>query len=192
MKTKVSAHIQDIPENGPDLFHFDRLHWDFFIQLGLKNKWKAQWETGKGEKEHIGLLSVEQSTTFFNFEIPGSKVYTKIEQIGPGIVFLVIDLPLGRIILQEFVTPIGPLLQQMDLAFWSDCYIPRFIVKLASYAYYKQLCTDMAVWNNKTFRPQPLFVKKEGTLVQYRRWFSQFYSEHSPKLSEIEKNSLEW
>lgn len=40
------------------------------------------------------------------------------------------------------------------------------------------------IWNNKRYIGKPVFVKsKEDSLIQrHRRWYSQFYTEHSPRL----------
>ena len=56
-----------------------------------------------------------------------------------------------------------------------------------------QVERDIMIWNNKKFVNKPMFVKsKEDSLIaKHRRWFSQFYSENSPKL-KFQKDSLDW
>lgn len=48
------------------------------------------------------------------------------------------------------------------------------------------------VWNNKQYLSQPLLVSEDRFIVKFRRWYSQFYSENSPKFSFTNENSLEW
>ena len=41
------------------------------------------------------------------------------------------------------------------------------------------------IWNNKRYNGKPVFVKsnEDSLLIRHRRWYSQFYSEHSPRLA---------
>jgi len=57
------------------------------------------------------------------------------------------------------------------------------------FGFLTQFDLDLPVWNNKTFAAKPMLVKKEGSIAQYRRWYSQFYSENSTKL---QSESLDW
>lgn len=50
---------------------------------------------------------------------------------------------------------------------------------------------DVMVWNNKQYLSQPLLVAEDRFILRFRRWYSQFYSENSPKFS-FQKESLEW
>ena len=36
---------------------------------------------------------------------------------------------------------------------------------------------DFIVWNNKRFRPNPLLCDGDGPILQFRKWFTQFYPE---------------
>jgi hypothetical protein len=42
---------------------------------------------------------------------------------------------------------------------------------------------DFIVWNNKKYRPNPLLCDGDGPVLQFRKWFKQFYpgSENSSK-----------
>ena len=60
-----------------------------------------------------------------------------------------------------------------------------------------QVERDVMIWNNKRYVRRPLYVKsKEDSLIQrHRRWYSQFYSEHSPRftpLSAAADDKLDW
>lgn len=55
-----------------------------------------------------------------------------------------------------------------------------------------QIERDIAVWNNKKYLRNPLLVKEDKLILRFRRWFSQFYSEHSPTLKDLRQKSLDW
>lgn len=64
--------------------------------------------------------------------------------------------------------------------------------KLIFYAFF-QLERDIMIWNNKRYEKKPLFVKskEDSQVAKHRRWFSQFYSENSPRL-KFQRDTLEW
>jgi hypothetical protein len=39
-----------------------------------------------------------------------------------------------------------------------------------------QFTQDVPIWENKIYRERPVLTKTDGPVVQYRRWFRQFYS----------------
>lgn len=41
---------------------------------------------------------------------------------------------------------------------------------------------DVMIWNNKKYISKPLLVKEDSAIQKHRRWYSQFYSENSPRL----------
>jgi len=41
----------------------------------------------------------------------------------------------------------------------------------------EQFTQDVPIWENKVYRERPLVTKADGPVVQYRRWFRQFYSD---------------
>eukprot|EP00048_Salpingoeca_helianthica_P002299 m.56221 g.56221 ORF g.56221 m.56221 type:complete len:50 (+) comp12020_c3_seq1:1-150(+) len=48
------------------------------------------------------------------------------------------------------------------------------------------------VWNNKMYKGKPLLVAEDALIAQHRRWYKQFYSEHSPRYEDLMRGSLEW
>jgi len=51
------------------------------------------------------------------------------------------------------------------------------------------------IWNNKRYVGCPVYVKsKEDSLIQrHRRWYAQFYSEHSPTIKLVAStDTLDW
>lgn len=50
---------------------------------------------------------------------------------------------------------------------------------------------DIMIWNHMKYLDKPIFTKADQTIAQHRRWFKQFYSEHSPRFSGATE-SLDW
>ncbi|CAG2056005.1 unnamed protein product, partial [Timema podura] len=50
---------------------------------------------------------------------------------------------------------------------------------------------DVMVWNHKTYIEKPLLVREDRNIARHRRWYSQFYTEHSPRFT-FQKESLDW
>ncbi|XP_023233965.1 cholesterol 7-desaturase-like [Centruroides sculpturatus] len=48
---------------------------------------------------------------------------------------------------------------------------------------------DIQIWNYKMYLKNPVYVSKEKAIAKYRKWYSQFYSENSPR---VEENNLSW
>ncbi|VDN24446.1 unnamed protein product [Gongylonema pulchrum] len=103
---------------------------------------------------------------------------------------------LGRGVVLQHITPEEPLLQRARFVMYAN--IPKL------YANFFLLCEanhferDIYIWNHKRYVKPPLLARNDGPIGKHRRWFSQFYSENSPKLnnngslsSDI-KSILDW
>ena len=55
-----------------------------------------------------------------------------------------------------------------------------------------QIERDVHLWSNKTYLSKPLLLKEDRLIAAHRRWFSQFYSENSPRLDFKKENDLSW
>lgn len=59
---EVNAHIQDIPENGADVYHFKYVHSEIIPKVEIINfLWKAKWR--RGDDPNIGEI-FEHPTKF--------------------------------------------------------------------------------------------------------------------------------
>ena len=47
------------------------------------------------------------------------------------------------------------------------------------------------IWNNKRYVSKPMLVKEDELIGKHRRWYSQFYSENSPRYTAA-RTSLDW
>lgn len=75
-------------------------------------------------------------------------------------------------------------------AFW-DSRVSGWRCIQKCHALLLQFERDVAIWNHKQFEDKPLLVKEDKMIARYRRWYSQFYSENSPKHT-FQKETLEW
>lgn len=191
----VHVHIEDIPENGADILHLTYLHsagvssgsgTDFKNLLSGKlhyHEWSVNWEALSPPDSHIGHMTLKVANVILGVRIKQFYVNVSVDQIGPGLVFLTFDSILGGGVLIQTVTPQEPLLQKYTIRAYVDWWIPTFIVRLFVNGYDVQLERDMIVWNNKRYNLKPLLVKEDELILKHRRWFSQFYSENSPRFS---------
>lgn len=117
----------------------------------------------------------------------------KARQIGPGIVYLTFQSPLGNGAFLHHITPTEPLLQKLVHNIYIQRYSPTVVANFLMLGEAIQVERDIMIWNNKRYERKPMFVKsKEDSLVaKHRRWYSQFYSENSPRL-KFQKDTMEW
>ncbi|XP_061165164.1 cholesterol 7-desaturase nvd-like [Saccostrea echinata] len=201
----ISCHIEEIPENGADLQHLECVHsplitsgidlrhmWNELWSFG-SHTWTAQWEPSPPPNEHIGTLRLTHSMNLFGKALRPIDMDVTARQIGPGIVYLTFDSPIGSGAFVQHLVPTEPLLQKLVHNLYFQKNMPAFVGKFFLLGEAIQLERDIMIWNNKRYERKPMFVKsKEDSLVaKHRRWYSQFYSENSPRL-KFQKESLDW
>eukprot|EP00696_Hemimastix_kukwesjijk_P015977 gnl/Hemi2/4270_TR1490_c0_g1_i1.p1 gnl/Hemi2/4270_TR1490_c0_g1~~gnl/Hemi2/4270_TR1490_c0_g1_i1.p1 ORF type:complete len:433 (+),score=136.40 gnl/Hemi2/4270_TR1490_c0_g1_i1:63-1361(+) len=187
---QITAHPQEIPENGSDTAHLGILHQDFFLpSCGLLGHgWQATWhpgdpdEEGKAPTGHLAHINLTQWFTLCGFKIPGTTVVVSITQVGPGLVHLHFTLPFGRVMIIETVTAVGILHCQAHHTVFTEWKVPGFIGKFILHSLVTQFERDVPIWNTKTFLKKSLTIKEDGQISKFRGWFKQFYSEGSPNV----------
>ncbi|XP_064649514.1 cholesterol 7-desaturase nvd-like [Lineus longissimus] len=202
----INAHIQEIPENGADVAHLKQIHgpillsgtdirymyskmWDF-----VKHSWDASWSARTDpDEKHIGSLQLTHNLELFGCKFPGLELHVEARQIGPGIVYLFFNSIFGSGVFVHSLTPTEPLNQKMVHNVYANWTMPTIIAKGYLLGEALQVDRDVMIWNNKRYERRPLFVKSaEDSLIgKHRRWYSQFYSEHSPKLN-FQKETLDF
>uniref|UniRef100_A0A3Q1BRJ1 cholesterol 7-desaturase n=1 Tax=Amphiprion ocellaris TaxID=80972 RepID=A0A3Q1BRJ1_AMPOC len=217
----INCHIQEIPENAADVAHLAHLHtpgmmsgvdlrytnsktWQF-----LRHDWKAQWIPESEPNKHCSQMLVKHALTIFGYHWSLLDVDVVARQVGPGVVYLqfkhgflfqvgpgVVYLQfkhgfLGRGVIMHCVTPVEPLLQCVSHTIFYQSNIPplvpKFILKVESIQFER----DVMIWNNKKYVSKPLLVKEDSAIQKHRRWFSQFYSENSPRL-QYQRDTLDF
>ncbi|XP_033095438.1 cholesterol 7-desaturase-like isoform X2 [Anneissia japonica] len=198
----VNAHIQEVPENGADLNHLTHLHTPFLMSGAdlryssksfwdwIKHGWDGYWQQDEDNK-HIGQLFLKHHLSFFGVEIPIGTVNVVATQIGPAIVLLNFKTILGTACMVHSITPVEPLLQKITHSIYVDGFIPTIGGKFLLWAEAIQIERDLMIWNHKTYIQKPLLVKEDNLIAKHRRWYSQFYSENSPRLT-FQKDTLDF
>ncbi|KAL0269794.1 UNVERIFIED_CONTAM: hypothetical protein PYX00_007405 [Menopon gallinae] len=196
----VGCHIQEIPENGADVAHLNAIHSPslfggqdlrFYDKLGLKfmkHVWTAEWNQSPKES-HKGILSLTFETRLLQ-KFSVARMNVKVEQIGPGYVVLEMDTSWGPMLLLQMVTPVEPLLQRVIHRMYSP-WQQTIFAKFTLYAELVMFGRDVMVWNHKKYLKKAHIVKEDKTIARHRRWYSQFYSDNSPKFS-FRSEGLDW
>ncbi|XP_059174032.1 cholesterol 7-desaturase nvd-like [Physella acuta] len=200
----INAHIEEIPENGADVVHLGHVHgpvvtagndlrtmwnkrWAF-----ASHHWTAAWEPLPEPDGHIGQLKLTHKLSLFGFMLTILDLNVVAQQTGPGIVILKFDSFFGKGMYFQTVTPQAPLVQRVVHHIWVNRWMPTCVAKFLLLSEALQVERDIMIWNNKQYEGRPLFVKsKEDTLIsKHRRWYSQFYSENSPRV--FQKDGLDF
>lgn len=185
---RITAHIAEMPENGPDVAHLNVLHKDFvisFLQNFFDHLWTGEWEPGKtAEDKQNAYVHVTQRVRWLGKHVvPGSFIDVRVTQCGLGLVCLKFYTPLGYLYVWETVTPVKPLIQKFHHLVWAEWKVPRIVGKGVLRALVTQAERDVPIWNHKTYLNKPVIVKGDGPIPHFRRWFKQFFSESSWSLA---------
>ncbi|XP_034048140.1 cholesterol 7-desaturase [Thalassophryne amazonica] len=200
----VSAHIQEIPENAADAAHLAHLHtpgmvsgvdlrytknktWEF-----MRHDWKVEWKQEEEPNSHCSRMLVKHALTLFGHHWPLLDVDVVARQVGPGVVFLLFNHSfLGRGVIMHCVTPVEPLLQYVTHTIFYQSSIPPLVPKFILKAESIQFERDVMIWNNKKYVSKPVLTKEDSAIQKHRRWFSQFYSQNSPRL-QLQRDTLDF
>ncbi|GAA6099509.1 cholesterol 7-desaturase nvd [Tachysurus ichikawai] len=191
----INAHIEEIPENAADIAHLAHLHtpgivsgvdlrytnsktWEF-----IRHDWKVEWNPEPEPNKHCSQMLVKHALTVFGRHWPLLDVNVVARQVGPGVVFLLFNHKfLGHGVILHCVTPVEPLLQCVSHSIFYQSNIPPLVPKFILRAECIQFERDVMIWNNKKYISKPVLVKEDSAIQKHRRWYSQFYSENSPRL----------
>lgn len=177
----VSCRLQDIPENGSDIHHFNILHKEFVHSWirPITHAYEGQWNISPEEK-YIAHLQVKNWLEWCGVKIVPTTSIVNISQIGPGIVHLDYHLPAinRNILIIQTVTPLGPNCNKFHHMAYSNSYLLHFLSKLILKATADQVNRDVMIWNQKKFMSQPRLIREDKSIREYRRWFSQFYTKN--------------
>ncbi|EZA57404.1 hypothetical protein DMN91_009120 [Ooceraea biroi] len=142
---------------------------------------------GRREKYKASMQMRHSLVLLERFTLLGMRV--SVEQIGPGYVELLIDTSFGSMYILQTVTPIEPLLQRVTHQIFSPALLAPY-AKLIFLGECLMFERDIAIWTHKKFERQPTLVREDRAILAYRRWYSQFYSAHSPTYQMATKNLL--
>jgi len=167
---QVRVHVQDLTENIIDRAHFSVVH-----------------DMAAPEKDHFEVrfegpsMVVEQSLKVTAVDVGGYEIQTTTTTCGPGIVAVEVSQEPIEMLTYITQTPIDEELTEVNLLFsmkaLPDAEATRSISHLNDRITNEQFTQDVPIWENKVYRERPLVTKADGPVVQYRRWFRQFYSD---------------
>ncbi|KAH3794564.1 hypothetical protein DPMN_148101 [Dreissena polymorpha] len=201
----INSHIEEIPENGADVAHLTQVHkpfiaagidlasmWNKYLSWG-QHKWTASWNQLPAPDEHVGSLKLTHDLKFFGISLPFVFMNVHAFQVGPGIVYLKFESFFGTGVFIQSLTPVEPMLQKLTHNIYMNWAVPNCIAKFFMYGECVHVERDIMIWNNKKYAGKPVFAKsnEDSLIARHRRWYSQFYSENSPKL-KFQKDDLEF
>ncbi|XP_066294298.1 cholesterol 7-desaturase nvd-like [Branchiostoma lanceolatum] len=199
----INAHIEEVPENAADIAHLNYLHgplvtagvdltsiysssWDF-----AKHVWRAEWQPDPAPDAHVSTMHTQHMVYLFGQKISIADIKATARQVGPGIVYLFLESGFGNFMLVQSITPVEPLLQRLTHSVYAGRWVPTCLAKFILWGEAVQVERDIMIWNNKCYVPRPLLVREDSSISRHRRWYSQFYSENSPRF-KFERDSLDW
>jgi phenylpropionate dioxygenase-like ring-hydroxylating dioxygenase large terminal subunit len=172
------GHPQEIGENGVDPVHFRFVHHMDAVPEGTTTyEGVRRISTVDGErtmKDADGIVRTIRRTIC-------------TIQNGAGQKWLRITLS-GRseTLLMALATPIEEDRCELRFAFTRTSYELGSIDELFAMDGMETLARDVdddiAIWNRKAYNPRPLLCDGDGPIVQYRRYFAQFYADERASL----------
>nr|XP_018896367.1 PREDICTED: cholesterol 7-desaturase-like [Bemisia tabaci] len=189
----MDAHIEDIVQNAADNAHVDFVHapslglaradldgfWKKLISFFANLTQKTSWEPN-ADHPHLSWGRTEfQLELFKKITIPNGVHLAKF--VGPGYIEITTSFSKVKIYMPMCITPIGPLTVRLT----GRLYARPFQILMARpilRGYRNSFEQDAPIWNYGKPRLQLNMMKEEGALVNFRRWYSQFYSKNSPCL----------
>jgi len=178
---KIHCHVQDIHENGADNAHLPVVHWKTLLGIPIFwHQWGITWEASQ-ENKHMSNFTVNEVMKIGNVKIPLTNVNVKGHHIGAGLVHFNLKTFLGEFKVAFHTLPLEGFLQDSVYQMWASKHIPMWFAKIVVAAWVQQYERDIVIWNQKMFLPAAQIVKNDGPIVQYRRWYKQFYSEFGTK-----------
>ncbi|XP_018378415.1 PREDICTED: cholesterol 7-desaturase-like [Trachymyrmex cornetzi] len=148
----------------------------------------SQNSFGSKEKHRAGLHMCHKLILLQRFSV--WEIDVLAEQIGPSYVELMINTSFGPMYILQTVTPVEPLLQRVIHQIFS----PPLLAPYANLIFLGECLMferDIKIWNYKRYERQPILVREDRAIQAYRRWYSQFYSDHSPTYETAMKD-LQW
>jgi nitrite reductase/ring-hydroxylating ferredoxin subunit len=167
---RVRVHVQDMTENILDRAHFTHVH---DMQPPRDEHFAVHFD------RH--LLVVEQKLEVTAVSAAGIAVQSRTTNCGPGI--SVTEVRQGALQMINYITqtPIDDEHTDVRIHFsmkkLPDEAASRAIAELNDRITNDQFRQDVPIWENRRYLAKPRLTEVDGPVTQYRRWFSQFYSD---------------
>lgn len=171
----VNCHVQEIPENGADIRHFDFLHTKFMTNF-ITFDWTMKSERASSkqlldimqhERAFINKFKMNVLDKFLNdanrpyVNIISLDCYMKIFnwkffffnatgfQVGPGLVYLFLKSKFFDVLFEQSILPMKKFEIRVCHKIFTSSYLPYWLSAFMLYSEVQQLLSDMTVWNNK-------------------------------------------
>lgn len=198
----VNCHVQEIPENGADIRHFDFLHTkaidciDFirfeWSMLSHRASEKDLFDVMKHKREFINDYKMkilnryitEENKNYLN--IISLDAYIKIFnykffffngtgfQVGPGLVYLFLKSRFFEVTFAQSVTPLDKFHIKVSHRIFTSWFLPYWISAFMLYSEVKQVFNDMRIWNGKTFGSKLAYNLKADADKNLHSWRNWF------------------
>jgi cholesterol 7-dehydrogenase len=170
----VNCHVQEIPENGADIRHFDFLHTKFigflhfdWSMLSHRGDEPDLCEVMKHRYNFINEFKMDILKKYINEE---NKKYTNVIsldcyikifrwkffffnatgfQLGPGLVYLFLKSIFFETAFEQAIVPMQKFHIRVSHKIFTSSYLPYWLTAYMLYGEVLQLFSDMAIWNNK-------------------------------------------
>lgn len=166
----VRTHVQDMAENILDRAHFTNVH---DMEPPADRRFDVRFVGPR--------MIVEQTMRMASGPSKGVEILAKTTNCGPGMSF--VEVSLGEIATLALVahTPIDEEMVALDLSFClerlEDETVTRRIQEVNAEIVNGQFRQDIAIWEHKAYRERPMLTAADGPILEYRRWYRQFYPE---------------
>ncbi|HVP30194.1 MAG TPA: Rieske 2Fe-2S domain-containing protein [Myxococcota bacterium] len=161
---QLTAHLQELYENGFDVAHFKTLH-------GMEVKGVNLTADGPIMKLHLEFArdaanqsSAEGMATIRSF------------MFGPGLSLTRVSGLIEGVSVQS-LTPLEPGKMELTHNYYLHKDSNREVAEGFFDFYAKDWELDMPLWNTKVFRPAPVLAEGDGDISRFRKWYRQFYSQ---------------
>ena len=166
---RVRIGLQDLTENIIDRSHFWTVH---DMDPPDNGRFDVTFEgPAMVVDQYIKVTAVSEH---------GFEVSARSTTCGPGIV--AVEVREGPFDMLTYITqtPVDEEITEITLHFsmvaLDDDAATASIAKLNDEVTNAQFAQDVPIWENKIYRERPPLTRVDGPIVQYRRWFRQFYS----------------
>lgn len=199
----VYGHIQDICENGADVGHFDKLHKASLLVDGQEyashagHSWKGRlvshnYDVAWSAEGTVARTDIPIRVSFCGRNLGFLTTKGHFKLLGPALFVFHGETKWGRLVTVMSMTPVAPLEIKVVHLTFSEPRLPWILRKIIDVGHRNMIDRDILAWNNKTYHKTPALVPEDRFIVNFRRWYNQFYSSSSPTWQDVKEKSLEW
>ena len=194
---EFKQHVAEMAENSADYFHFDTLHSPFpwpkwagkFFKLHHIVRLTFPKDRNELHKEHICYFDNDVNLYFLGIRVPIPEQHTNLIFEGPSIVHFRVHSIFGDVHIIKSILPVEHSLQYTEDTFFAAKTVPLWFSAILMNITADALEQDRFVWESKTYNHAPVLVSGDGPFPAHRRWYKQFFSENSKKVSN---DYLDW